>query len=133
MMKKGRFFRQTIDVYIKILSAFIIVFVLYFISEIVNNFAYDYFIFPLISITVIFMCGVNVGRSLEKIKINESIGYFTKDDKKDESCAKSTEFVISDNGREVTNKKILKEIKDGDKVHIKVFNYNDIVDNKESE
>jgi len=132
-MRKGRFFRQTIDVYMKILSAFIIVFILYFISEMVNHFAYDYFIFPLISITVIFMCGVKVGRSLEKIKINASIGYFTKDDNKEDSYTKSTEFIINDNGREVTNKKILKEVRDGDKVHIKVFNYNDIVDERESE
>ena len=132
-MKKRRFFRQTLDVSMKILSAFVIVFVLYFISTLVNNFAYDYFVFPLISVTVIFVCGVNVGRSLEKIKVNDAIGFFTKEDKKEEINNKTTEFVINDSGREVTNKKVLKEIKDGDKVHIKVFNYNDIIDDKERE
>ena len=54
---------------------------LYVISFLVNNFAYDYFIFPFASIIVVFICGINVGKSLEKIKNNKSIGFFTKQNK----------------------------------------------------
>jgi hypothetical protein len=135
-MIKGKLIRQTIDILIKIFSAFIIVFVLYFVGETINNFVFNYFIFPLISIVAIFLCGVNVGRSLEKLKTNEPIGFFSRKLQSrnvEESDNVITEFIARDSGRLVTNKKILKEIKDGDKVHIKVLNYNDIVSERESE
>ena len=135
-MKRFRFIRQTLDILLKIISAFIIVFIMYFVSSIVNNFAYDYFIFPLISITVIFVCGINVGRSLEKMKTNESIGYFTKKGMKrqeNNDLEDRTEFIVGDSIRISTNKKVLKEVKEGNKVHIKVMNYNDIYKEEESE
>ena len=77
------------------------------------------------------MCGLNVGRSLEKIKRNEEIGFFTKRKKnvKEESY-EPTEFIVKDTTRIVTNKKILKEVQDGDKIHLKVFNYNDFENNE---
>ena len=74
-----------------------------------------------------FVCGLNVGRSLEKIKHNESIGHFTRS-KEDGIKNEKTEFVIRDNIKITTNKKVLKEFKDGDKVHLKTFNYDDIDD-----
>lgn len=136
-MIKGKFIRQTLDILTKIFLAFIIVFTVYYVSEKTNNFVYDYFIFPLIFILTIFMCGISVGRSLEKLKTNEAIGFFTKRNAKEMKVEKEimekTEFIIRDNSRVVTNKKILKEVKDGDKVHIKVFNYNDVFNEEESE
>ena len=136
-MTKAKFILQTMDILIKIFMAFIVVFVSYFVSEKINNYAYDYFMFPLISIITIFVCGINVGRSLEKLKTEEPIGFFTKkllsnSKKISQTDITNTEFIIRDNGRLVTNKKILKETVEGDKVHIKVFNYNDIVE-EESE
>jgi len=124
-MKKGKTIRQTLDILIKIFAAFVMVFVLYLISKSIEEFAYNYFIFPFISIIIIFICGINVGRSLEKIKKNKPIGFFTKTIEKENKETK-TEFTIKDNYEIVTSKKILKEAEDGDKVHIKTFNYNDI-------
>ena len=121
-----------VDILIKILLAFLLVFGLFSFSEIINSFAYDYFVFPLISTIIIFVCGVNVGKSLERIKNNVSIGFFTK--VKEVRNNEKTEFYINDNIQIVTNKKILKEVQDGDKVHIKTFNYNEIqLDKKEKE
>lgn len=117
-MKKPRLIGQFMDVIYKIIIAFIIVFMLYFISRFVNSFAYEYFIFPFISIVVVFVCGINVGRSLEKIKHNESTGIFTKNKKQSENNEK-TEFIIDDTREIITNKKILKELEDGDIVHVK--------------
>ena len=115
----------------KIVLAFILVFGLFALSEIINYFAYDYFVFPFLSVLIIFVCGVNVGKSLERIKNNKSIGFFTKTKEISKNNDK-TEFYINDRIQIVTNKKILKEVQDGDKVHIKTFNYNDInIDKKE--
>lgn len=131
-MKKGKTLRQTGDIIIKILTAFMVVSVLYVISKFVNNFAYDYFIFPFLSMIIIFVCGINVGKALERIKNNISIGFFTK--VKEVKNSEKTEFYINDKIQIVTNKKILKEVQDGDKVHIKTFNYNEInLDKKEQE
>ena len=77
-MRKGKFLKETLDILTKIFVAFVIVFIFYFASEKINNFAFDYFIFPLVSIITIFICGINVGRSLEKLKTNEPIGFFTR-------------------------------------------------------
>lgn len=132
-MKKGRIFNQMLDIIIKILIAFIIVFVLYLISKFVNNFAYDYFAFPLISMVIMFLCGVNVGKSLEKVKNKQCIGFFTKI-KNDNHINEKTEFYINDKIQIITNKKILKEVQEGDKVHIKTFNYNEInIEKKDDE
>lgn len=128
-MIKLKFFRQTLDILVKIFSAFVIVFVFYFLGKIIEDFAFDYFIFPLVAVITIFVCGVNVGRSLEKLKTNEAIGFFTKNIKEESAetfdPTEKTEFIIKDTGRIVTNKKILKEVQDGDKIHLKVFNYDD--------
>ena len=68
---------------------------------------------------------------MEKIKDNKAIGIFTKIRGMDKKETK-TEFIIKDSYEIVTNKKILKEIEDGDKVHIKTFNYDEVsLDNKE--
>ena len=139
-MRRGKTIGQFLDVLYKILIAFIIVFVLYFIGNFIETFAYDYFIFPFLSIIIIFVCGVNVGKSLEKIKHNESTGIFTKDIKKDTN-ENITEFIIEDTREIITNKKILKELEDGDKVHVKTYQIhetylddeNEIEDSKESE
>ena len=134
-MKKGNSIRQAIDILLKIAFAFIIVFVFYFVCKIIGSFAYNYFIFPLVSITIIFICGVNVGRSLEKLKTNDPIGFFTRKNKNVETTNElyeKTEFTIQDTYRVVENKKILKEVAEGDKIHIKVFNYNDIINDAES-
>lgn len=129
-MKKGKTIRQTMDIFTKIVIAFVLVYLLFILSEIINNFAYDYFIFPFFSILIIFICGVNVGKSLERMKRNISIGYFSKS--KDVNDNEKTEFYINDRIQIITNKKILKEVQDGDKVHIKTFNYNEInIDKKE--
>lgn len=117
-MKKPRLIGQFMDVIYKIIIAFIIVFVLYFVSRFVNSFAYEYFIFPFVSIVVVFVCGINVGRSLEKIKHNESTGIFTRA-KIDNEDKQITEFIIEDTREIITNKKILKELEDGDIVHVK--------------
>lgn len=129
-LKKGKTIRQTMDIFTKIVIAFVLVYLLFILSEIINNFAYDYFIFPFFSILIIFICGVNVGKSLERMKRNISIGYFSKS--KDVNDNEKTEFYINDRIQIITNKKILKEVQDGDKVHIKTFNYNEInIDKKE--
>lgn len=117
-MKKPGLIGQFMDVIYKIIIAFIIVFGLYFISKFVNSFAYEYFIFPFISVVVIFVCGINVGRALEKIKHNESTGIFTKQ-KKENDDGKGTEFIIDDTKEIITNKKILKELEEGEIVHVK--------------
>lgn len=127
-MKKGKTFGQILDILLKIIYAFIILLFLYFVGEFIENVVYHYFILPLVSFITVFICGVNVGKSLEKIKRGESVGFFTKS--KGEVKNERTEFVINDNIRITTNKKVLKEFKDGDKVHLKAFNYDDI-DNKE--
>ena len=132
-MKKSKTFGQTIDILVKIFSSFIIVFFFYFLGKFVNNFAYNYFVFPLVAIVIVFVCGVNVGRSLEKMKTNEKIGFFTRENKKIKDDRKETEFIVSDTNRIVKNKKILKEVSEGDKIHIKVFNYNDLFDERERE
>ena len=135
-MRKGKFLKETMDILTKIFFAFVIVFVFYFVSEKINNFAFDYFIFPLVSIITIFICGINVGRSLEKLKVNEPIGFFTKRGKNADSereLSGKTEFIINDNSRVVTNKKILKEVEEGNQIHIKVFNYDDLIEKRESE
>lgn len=126
-MKKSKTFSQILDILTKIVCAFIILFVLYLIGEFLEDFAYHYFVFPLVSFVTVFVCGLNVGRSLEKIKHNESIGHFTRS-KEDGIKNEKTEFVIRDNIKITTNKKVLKEFKDGDKVHLKTFNYDDIDD-----
>lgn len=133
-MRKRKTIRQTIDILVKIVVAFFLVFILFLFSEIINDFSYDYFIFPFLSIIIIFVCGVNVGKSLERIKNNSSIGFFTKE--KDFKDNEKTVFYINDKIQIITNKKILKEVQDGDKVHIKTFNYDELYldkNDKESE
>ncbi len=127
-MKNIRFVKQTAEIFLKILISFIIVFMLYFSSEFVNNFVYDYFIFPLLSITIIFICGVNVGRSLERIKINQNLVMKHGGSIKKTETIEKTEFIINDTNNINKSKKILKEVEEGDKIHIKVINYNDIND-----
>ena len=78
------------------------------------------------------MCGVNVGKSLEKIKDNKSIGAFTKEKEKLKNDER-TEFYVNDRIQIVTNKKILKEVQEGNKVHIKMFDYNEIEYKKSEE
>ena len=133
-MIKWKFFRQILDILTKIFSAFVIVFLFYFVGKIFEDFAYNYFIFPLVAVLTIFICGVNVGRSLEKLKTNDAIGFFTRNKKigtvENLSTSEKTEFIIKDTSRIVTNKKILKEVQDGDKIHLKVFNYNDFENNE---
>ena len=85
------------------------------------------------------MCIVNtdsIVHRLEKMKTNDAIGYFTRKYKSvinGEDDLEKTEFIVGDNRKIVTNKKIMKEVQDGDKVHIKVLNYNEIIDEEESE
>lgn len=132
-MKKGKTLNQTIDVMVKILIAFVLVFLLYLISKFINNFSYDYFVFPLLSMIIIFVCGINVGRALERMKENKKIGFFTKDDKSEPTGTK-TEFYVKERTEIITSKKILKDLEDGEKVHIKTFNYEELdVQNNEKE
>ena len=128
-MKKSHTFIQTLDILMKIIVSFIVLFVFYLIGKFVDDFSYHYFIFPLVSFIVIFACGINIGRSLEKMKNNGPIGFFTKGLKNEELSGK-TEFVIKDNMKITTNKKVLKEFEEGDSVHLKIFNYNDIEENE---
>ena len=122
-MKKGRTIGQFMDIFIKIICSFGLVFALYFITKFLDSFTFKYFIFPFISIIIIFICGINVGRSLEKIKHNESTGVFTKIPINNEES--ETEFYVNDTRQIITNKKILKELEDGDIVHVKTNkNYN---------
>ena len=123
-MKKGKTLGQILDILLKIVYAFVILLSLYFIGEFVENVVYHYFILPLVSFITVFICGINVGKSLEKIKHNESVGFFTKS--KEDNKNEKTEFIINDSIKITTNKKVLKEFKDGDKVHLKSFNYDDI-------
>ena len=132
-MKKAKLLRQTLDISVKIFSAFVIVFILYYLSNIIEDFSYNYFIFPLVSIIIIFVCGIKVGQALEKMKRNEAIGFFTKHMNTSKRRYEQTEFTIHDTKRFGVNKKILKQYEDGDKIHIKVFNYNDVVNEKEGE
>ena len=123
-MKKSKTFGQILDILTKILGAFIIVFLLYFIGKIINTFAYNYFIFPFASVIIVFVCGINVGKSLEKIKHREAIGVFSKERKKNYKDIGKTEFVVRDRRQILTNKKILKELEDGEIVHVKNYQYN---------
>ena len=135
-MKKGKLLWQTLDIFSKIFFSFVLVFVLYYIGDIVNSFVYNYFVFPLVATTIIFLCGVNVGRSLERMKTNEAIGFFTRqgDCKKNVVTKRDeTEFIAIDVQRPSANKKILKEVEEADKIHVKVFNYNDVVSENEGE
>ena len=75
---------------------------------------------------IIFICGVKIGIALERIKDNKPIGVFTKISENDKKKQIVTEFTIRDNYEIVTKKKILKELEDGEKVHIKIFNYDEI-------
>ena len=126
-MNKGRTLKQTIDILAKIMISFIIVFVLYIISKIVNNFAYDYFIFPFISFIIVFICGINVGKGLEKMKVKSESNTFEISDARTENDLESkTIFHVNDKVEIVTNKKIIKELENGEIVHVKTFNYNEI-------
>jgi len=127
-MKKGKTIGQFLDVIYKVLFTFVIVFALYFIGRFVDSFAYDYFILPFVSSIILFICGVNVGRSLERIRHNESTGVFTKSRK--EKLQDISEFIVDDSRPIITNKKILKELEDGDKVHVKT---NQISENEGSD
>ena len=132
-MRKKYFFKQLIEVFIKIIFSFLIIFGLYFVSWLTNDFSYNYFIFPLLSIIVIFVCGISIGRYLERMKHVDYNSVQSKTNNQEIELNGDTEFIISDTSRDSTSKKVLKEVVDGDKVHIKVFNYNDIVDERESE
>ena len=123
-MKKGSSLGAMLDISLKIIFSFAIVFAVYLVSKEVNNFAFSYFVFPFISYIVIFICGINVGKSLEKIKNNESIGLFTRK-KKNES---RTEFKINERIIAYTDKKIIKQLENGDRVHVKAKNYDEIDD-----
>jgi len=124
-MKKVNSLRGLIDITIKIVFSFAIVFCIYLVSKKVDNFAFSYFVFPFASYIIIFICGVNVGRSLEKIKNNESIGIFTKKKKNDNQV---TEFKINERIIAYTDKKIIKQLENGDRVHVKAKNYDEIDD-----
>lgn len=132
-MKKTRIFGQFLDVIYKILFAFIIVFLLYFLGKLLNSSSYDYFVFPFIAVVIIFICGVDVGKSLEKMKHHESSGVFTKnnDNKKKETSI--TEFYVDDTKQIITNKKVLKDLEEGNKVHIKTYEINEQEDTNEEE
>ncbi len=123
-MKKGSSLGAMLDISLKIIFSFAIVFAVYLVSKEVNNFAFSYFVFPFISYIVIFICGINVGKSLEKIKNNESTGLFTRK-KKNES---RTEFKINERIIAYTDKKIIKQLENGDRVHVKAKNYDEIDD-----
>lgn len=131
-MKKRQTFKQTLDILSKIFVAFFIVFILYKLNINVDVYAYNYFTFPLVSIIVIFICGINVGISLERIKDNKSIGFFTRINSKNKKEEK-TEFVINEKSEIITSKKILKDSEKNDKVHIKIFNYDDIIKDEEKD
>lgn len=130
-MKKARLFGQFLDVIYKILFAFIIVFLLYFLGKILDSSSYDYFVFPFISVVIIFVCGVNVGKSLEKIKHHESSGVFTKSSDCNKKTEAVTEFYVDDTRPIITNKKILKDLEEGNKVHIKTYEINEPEENIE--
>lgn len=130
-MKKTYIFVQTLDILTKIIVVFMVLFMFYLVDKFINNFAYHYFVFPLSCFVSVFICGISVGKSLEKIKDNEPIGFFTRGLKSNKRFDNRTEFEIKDNLRITTNKKVLKEFKEGDSVHLKIFNYNDIEKNKE--
>lgn len=123
-MKKGSSLGAMLDISLKIIFSFAIVFAVYLVSKEVNNFAFSYFVFPFISYIVIFICGINVGKSLEKIKNNESTGLFTKKKKSENR----TEFKINERIMAYTNKKIIKQLENGDRVHVKAKNYDEIDD-----
>lgn len=119
-MKKGKMLGQFYDILKKIIVSFLIVFLLYFTTKFIDHFTYKYFVFPFISIIIIFICGVNVGKSLEKMKYHENSSSFMKN-----KIEEQTEFYVNDTRDIITNKKILKELEDGDIVHVKSNrNYN---------
>lgn len=122
-MRKSKSIGELLDITIKVLLPFMIVFFIYFISEKINDFAFSYFIFPFISCIIVFVCGINVGKSLEKIKNNEPIGIFTKN-KNDKS--EITEFKINERLIVKTDKKIIKQLENGERVHIKAKNFDDL-------
>ena len=123
-MREKRNLNQTIEILKKIIISFSIVFILYLISYLVNNFAFDYFIFPFISFIVVFVCGIHVGKGLEKMKCATYSGYSEKNDEDNKND--KTEFHVNDRVKIVTNKKIIKELENGEIVHVKTFNYNEI-------
>jgi len=127
-MKKNSTINQTVNIMIKILIAFIVVYLLYFIGEKTNNFTYDYFIFPLLAILVIFMCGIKVGRTLERMKYNQTKGTSFKNNKDI-----NTEFVVQERKAIITNKKVFNEKEFEEKVHKKVYDYDAINDKEEVE
>lgn len=123
-MKRGSSLGAMLDIMVKIIFSFAIVFAVYLVSKEVNNFAFSYFIFPFISYIVIFICGINVGKSLEKIRNNESTGIFTR--KKNNKGR--TEFKINERIIAYTDKKIIKQLENGDRVHVKAKNYDELDD-----
>ena len=134
---KRKTIRYTFDIFSKIFWSFLAVGIFYAISLFVNDFGYDYFIFPLVSFLIIFMCGVNVGKALEKMSKSTTIGHvsnYSVRAKNNKNVVDHTVFKVNeDTDRVVTTKKILKEVKEDDKIHIKVFNYNDLVMNDNSD
>lgn len=122
-MKKSKSIRELLDIIIKIICPFIIVFIIYFISTKLNDYTFSYFVFPFVSCIVVFICGINVGKSLERIKNNEPIGMFTKNKTLNENI---TEFKINESITVKTDKKIIKQLENGERVHIKAKNYDDI-------
>ena len=122
-MKKNYTFNQTINIISKILIAFILVYLLYYIGEKTNSFTYDYFIFPILAVLIIFICGVKVGRTLESMKTKQSKSINVKNNK-------NTEFIVPERVAIVTNKKVVSEKDFEEKVHKKIYDYDD-VNNKE--
>ena len=122
-MRKAKTLKSSIDIFVKILTAFFVVFILYLVSKGINNFVYDYFFFPFISFIIVFICGINVGKGLERMKKNQQNKPYQYDNFKEET---KTEFHVNERVKIITNKKILKELEDGNIVHVKTFNYNEI-------
>lgn len=127
-MKKNSTINQTVNIMIKIFVAFIIVYFLYFLGEKTNNFTYDYFIFPILAILVIFICGVKVGRALERMKNSQTKTNTVKNNKD-----VNTEFVIQERKAIITNKKVISEKYFEDKIHKKVYNYDNLSDKDDVE
>lgn len=127
-MKKKKIYKLLIDLMLKIIISFSLIFILYLLSKkIIVSYSYTYFIFPSLSIIIVFICGVNVGKTLERIRNNDERGFFIKNKSKNNTIEDS-EYIISDTRQIITNKKILRQLEEGEKVHVKIHDI-DIDDN----
>lgn len=117
-MKKYRSSWNIVDVFFKIFTIILLIFIIYIFCEYQERYIFRYTLFPALAVFLTFILGIVIGKDLEKTKNELPIGYFSKKAFK-KNKARNV-LVFSDNKTIYSpKKKVIDEIKSGEKVHIK--------------